>query len=80
MDNDIFLASCHLFSFYFLAIIESNTSDFKVFYNWLLMYLHTLPVKHNCDETACYVLRAGEEKQKFRQLFISLIKVQGENY
>lgn len=48
-----------------------STSDFQVFYKWYSLIFTPLPVKYNCNEKTCYILRGRWGKRK-TQTVVSL--------
>ena len=75
-----FSASCHLFSFYFLTIIEHSTSDFKVFYKWYSLIFTPFLWNTIVMRKPAIFWEAGEEKEKYRQLFLSSVRIRREDY
>lgn len=75
-----FSASCHLFSFYFLAIIEHSTSDFKVFYKWYSLIFTPFLWNTVVMRKPAIFWEAGEEREKHRQLSLSSVRIRGEDY
>ena len=73
-----FSASCHLSSFCFLTIIEHEHLWLSSVLQMVLTYLHTLPVKYNCNEKTCYILRGRWGKRKTQTVVSLFSKDQGK--